>query len=84
MSRTFASRTLNGSGALGPIANVRGGDGHAALGTSEKKPYPKESALIDLVAAERMEGRPMLVYATHTGTSDRALQTHRRCSWRRW
>ena len=36
---------------LGPIANVRGGDGKAALGTSEKKLYPKESALIDPVAA---------------------------------
>ena len=52
---------------FGPIANVRGGDGKAALGTSEKKPYPKESALIDPVAAERMEGRRVLVYATHTG-----------------
>ena len=41
--------------ALRPIANVRGGDGEAALGTSEKKLYPKESALIDPVAAERMD-----------------------------
>ena len=54
--------------ALRPIANVRGGDGKAALGTSEKKLYPKESALIDPVAAGRMEGRRVLVYATHTGT----------------
>ena len=53
---------------LGPIANVRGGDGKAALGTSEKKLYPKESALIDPVAAGRMEGRRVLVCATHTGT----------------
>ena len=52
------------------IANVRGGDGEAALAASEKKLYPKESALIDPVAAERMEGRRVLVYATHTGTGD--------------
>ena len=37
---------------------------------SEKKLYPKERALIDLVAADRMEGRRVLVYATHTGTRD--------------
>ena len=37
---------------------------------SEDKLYPKERALIDLVAAERMEGRRVLVYATHTGTRD--------------
>ena len=37
---------------------------------SEEKLYPKEQALIDLVAAERMEGRRVLVYATHTGTRD--------------
>ena len=55
---------------LGPIANVRGGDGKAALGTSEKKLYPKESALIDPVAAGRMEGRRVLVYATDTGARD--------------
>ena len=35
---------------------------------SESKLYPKEQALIDLVAAERMEGRRVLVYVTHTGT----------------
>ena len=35
---------------------------------SEEKLYPKEKALVDLVAAERMEGRRVLVYATHTGT----------------
>ena len=34
----------------------------------EDKLYPKEKALIDLVAAERMAGRRVLVYATHTGT----------------
>ena len=37
---------------------------------SEDKLYPKEQALIDLVAAERMLGRRILVYATHTGTRD--------------
>ena len=37
---------------------------------SHEKLYPKEKALIDLVAAERMEGRRVLVYATHTGTRD--------------
>ena len=37
---------------------------------SEEKTYPKEQALIDLVAAERMEGRRVLVYVTHTGTRD--------------
>ena len=37
---------------------------------SEEKLYPKERALIDLVAAERMEGRRVLVYVTHTGTRD--------------
>ena len=37
---------------------------------SHEKLYPKEKALLDLVAAERMEGRRVLVYATHTGTRD--------------
>ena len=37
---------------------------------SEERLYPKEKALIDQVAAERMEGRRVLVYATHTGTRD--------------
>ncbi len=37
---------------------------------SEERVYPKEKALLDLVAAERMEGRRVLVYATHTGTRD--------------
>ena len=37
---------------------------------SVKKLYLEERALIDLVAAERMEGRRVLVYATHTGTRD--------------
>ena len=37
---------------------------------SEEKLYPKEKALVDLVAAERLEGRRVLVYATHTGTRD--------------
>ena len=37
---------------------------------SEERLYPKEKALIDMVAAERMEGRRVLVYVTHTGTRD--------------
>ena len=37
---------------------------------SEEKLYPKEKALLDLVAAERMEGPRVLVYVTHTGTRD--------------
>ena len=37
---------------------------------SEERFYPKEKALIDMVAAERMEGRRVLVYATHTRTRD--------------
>ena len=37
---------------------------------SHEKLYPKEKSLLDLVAAERMEGRRVLVYATHTGTRD--------------
>ena len=36
----------------------------------EGRLYPKEKALVDLVAAERMAGRRVLVYATHTGTRD--------------
>ncbi len=32
--------------------------------------YPKERALADLVAAERLQGRRVLVYVTHTGTRD--------------
>ena len=37
---------------------------------SEEKLYPKEKALVDLVAKERMDGRRVLVYVTHTGTRD--------------
>ena len=37
---------------------------------SEDHLYPKEKALVDLVAAERMAGRRVLVYVTHTGTRD--------------
>ncbi len=37
---------------------------------SEEKIYPKERALVDLVAAERLAGRRVLVYVTHTGTRD--------------
>ena len=32
--------------------------------------YPKEQQLLDLVARERLAGRRVLVYATHTGTRD--------------
>ncbi len=34
------------------------------------KLYPKEQALVELVAQERLAGRRVLVYATHTGTRD--------------
>ncbi len=37
---------------------------------TEDKLYPKDQALIDLVAQERMAGRRVLVYVTHTGTRD--------------
>ena len=37
---------------------------------AEDRLYPKEQALMDLVAGERMAGRRVLVYATHTGTRD--------------
>ena len=37
---------------------------------TEDKLYSKEQALIDLVAKERMAGRRVLVYVTHTGTRD--------------
>ncbi|MXY43550.1 MAG: hypothetical protein F4Y50_05770 [Dehalococcoidia bacterium] len=37
---------------------------------SEERLYPKERALVDLVAAERLAGRRVLVYATHTGRRD--------------
>ena len=36
----------------------------------EDRLYPKERALVDLVAAERLAGRRVLVYVTHTGTRD--------------
>ena len=36
----------------------------------EERVYPKEQQLIDLVAQERLAGRRVLVYATHTGTRD--------------
>ena len=37
---------------------------------SEEKAYPIEQAMLDLVAAERLEGRRVLIYATYTGTRD--------------
>ena len=36
----------------------------------EQRVYPKEQQLIDLVAQERLAGRRVLVYATHTRTRD--------------
>ena len=36
-----------------------------------EKLYPKEQALVDLVAAERLQGRRVLVYVTHPGTQDK-------------
>ena len=36
----------------------------------DERVYPKERQLIDLVAQERLAGRRVLVYATHTGTRD--------------
>ncbi len=36
----------------------------------EERIYPKEQQLIDLVAQERLAGRRVLVYATHTGARD--------------
>ena len=37
---------------------------------AEDRVYPKEKTLLELVAAERLAGRRVLVYATHTGTRD--------------
>ncbi len=36
----------------------------------DERVYPKEQQLIDLVGQERLAGRRVLVYATHTGTRD--------------
>jgi hypothetical protein len=36
----------------------------------EDRLYPKEQALVELVARERMQGRRVLVYVTHTATRD--------------
>jgi hypothetical protein len=36
----------------------------------EDRLYPKEQALVELVAKERLQGRKVLVYATHTATRD--------------
>ena len=43
---------------------------------SEDRVYPKEQALLDLVAAERQAGRRVLVYVTHTGTRDITGRLH--------
>ena len=37
---------------------------------SAERLYPKEKALIDLIRAERLKGRRVLVYITHTDTRD--------------
>ena len=37
---------------------------------SEDRVYPKEQALLDLIAGERLAGRRVLVYVTHTATRD--------------
>ena len=36
----------------------------------DERLYPKGQALADLITAERLAGRRVLVYATHTGTRD--------------
>ena len=43
---------------------------------AEDRVYPKERALLDLVAAERQAGRRVLVYVTHTGTRDITGRLH--------
>ena len=37
---------------------------------SEDRLYPKEEALVNLIAGERLAGRRTMVYVTHTGTRD--------------
>ena len=50
------------------VFDPRSGDGIVQVPPlSEEKLYPKEKALIDLVAAERLEGRRVLVYVTQHG-----------------
>ena len=46
------------------------GTARAGAASPEVRLYPKEHALVDLVAAERLAGRRVLVCATHTGTRD--------------
>ena len=43
---------------------------------SEEPVYPKERALLDLVATEQQAGRRVLVYVTHTGTRDITGRLH--------
>ncbi len=43
---------------------------------AEDRVYPKERALLDLVAAEQQAGRRVLVYVTHTGTRDITGRLH--------
>ncbi len=43
---------------------------------SAERVYPKEQALLDLVATERRAGRRVLVYVTHTGTRDITGRLH--------
>ena len=42
----------------------------------EDRLYPKERAVVDLVRRERGRGRPVLVYATHTGRRDITPRLH--------
>ena len=69
-NKTTKNGSTNGVHPDAAIAN-----GHDLLWDSlppavTEKLYPKGKALVDLVAAERLEGRRVLVYATHTGTRD--------------
>ena len=43
---------------------------------AEDRVYPKEQALLDLVATEKQAGRRVLVYVTHTGTRDITGRLH--------
>ena len=43
---------------------------------AEERVYPKEQALLDLVATEKQAGRRVLVYVTHTGTRDITGRLH--------
>ena len=68
MRRSF-SRTLNGSGGLDTSPMFVAATVRLLLGR-RRRSSTRRRALIDPVAAERMEGRRVLVHATHTGTGD--------------